>query len=202
MFCTRCGNPVDYGARACGTCGAPRYTLPSAPPVAQASQALRVERGKTAALVVYILMALPGLLPLALGGLYPLFGFALAMLLSGAALFFTGGTFLLPIVAMIAAYVERSVVAGTWLESHFTWAIRTFWLSILWSVIISVVLALLLLGAFGAATSSTPDVAGALVAAGSSYFAALVAWVVLSIWYLYRMVRGLIYLANLRPMYL
>jgi uncharacterized membrane protein len=41
---------------------------------------------------------------------------------------FLGFTF---IVAVIINYVKRSEVKGTWLESHFTWQIRTFWFSAL-----------------------------------------------------------------------
>lgn len=39
------------------------------------------------------------------------------------------------IAAVILNYLRRDEVAGTWLESHFTWQIRTFWWSMLWSVI-------------------------------------------------------------------
>ena len=31
------------------------------------------------------------------------------------------------LVAVIVNYVKRDDVAGTWLESHFRWQIRTFW---------------------------------------------------------------------------
>ena len=34
------------------------------------------------------------------------------------------------IVAIILNYVKRGDVAGTYLESHFTWQIRTFWISL------------------------------------------------------------------------
>ena len=45
---------------------------------------------------------------------------------------FVGVTY---IVAVIVNYVKREEVSGTWLESHFRWQIRTFWFSLLWSVI-------------------------------------------------------------------
>jgi uncharacterized membrane protein len=45
-----------------------------------------------------------------------------------AAGFLTGG--LTSIAGLIIAYVKRDSVAGTYLASHFTWAIRTFWLSL------------------------------------------------------------------------
>jgi len=39
------------------------------------------------------------------------------------------------IVALIINYVKLSEVRGTWLESHFRWQIRTFWFSLLWSLL-------------------------------------------------------------------
>ena len=39
------------------------------------------------------------------------------------------------IVAVVINYVKREDVRGTWLESHFRWQIRTFWFSLLWSII-------------------------------------------------------------------
>ncbi len=49
------------------------------------------------------------------------------------------GTFLFgwpSIIAVIINYVKRSDVRGTWLDSHFSWQIRTFWWAMLWAVII------------------------------------------------------------------
>lgn len=47
------------------------------------------------------------------------------------------------IIAVIINYVKRGDARGTWLESHFTWQIRTFWFSMLWACIIFVTGALL-----------------------------------------------------------
>ena len=47
------------------------------------------------------------------------------------------------IIAVIINYVKRGAARGTWLESHFTWQIRTFWFSMLWAGIIFVTGALL-----------------------------------------------------------
>ena len=46
--------------------------------------------------------------------------------------FMVGITFL---VALIINYVKRPDVEGTFLESHFTWQIRTFWYALLWGII-------------------------------------------------------------------
>ena len=39
------------------------------------------------------------------------------------------------IIAVILNYVKRSDVAGTWLESHFRWQIRTFWFTLVWLLV-------------------------------------------------------------------
>jgi uncharacterized membrane protein len=46
--------------------------------------------------------------------------------------FFIGLTW---IAGVIVNYVRRDAAAGTWLESHFRWQIRTFWFGLLWGVI-------------------------------------------------------------------
>lgn len=49
-----------------------------------------------------------------------------------AASLLIGITFL---VAVIINYVKRQDVQGTFLESHFTWQIKTFWYGLLWGII-------------------------------------------------------------------
>ena len=49
------------------------------------------------------------------------------------------------IIAVILNYVKRGEVAGTWLESHFRWQIRTFWFAALWFAV-AVFLAFTLIG--------------------------------------------------------
>ena len=54
------------------------------------------------------------------------------------------------IIAVIINYVKRSDVRGTYLDSHFSWQIRTFWWAMLFAVTIGVVgLVLLPLLGFG-----------------------------------------------------
>jgi uncharacterized membrane protein len=57
------------------------------------------------------------------------------------------------IVAVVINYIKRDEVAGTWLESHFRWQIRTFWWGLLWGVI-GFVLAFVLIG-FGVLFAAT-----------------------------------------------
>lgn len=47
------------------------------------------------------------------------------------------------IIAVVVNYVKRGDARGTWLESHYTWQIRTFWFAMLWSCLIFVMGALL-----------------------------------------------------------
>lgn len=67
------------------------------------------------------------------------------------------------LVAIVMNYVKRGDVAGSWLESHFRWQIRTFWFGLLWTVISIVTIPI------------------------------LIGWFILlgiSIWLIYRIVRG------------
>ncbi len=43
------------------------------------------------------------------------------------------------IIAVIINYVKRGEARGTWLESHFDWQIRTFWLALAWAVVVGLV---------------------------------------------------------------
>ena len=71
------------------------------------------------------------------------------------------------IIAVILNYVKRSDVRGTWLDSHFSWQIRTFWFALLW-LLVGGVLFITLIG--------IPI--------------AFVLWFGTGIWVLYRIVRG------------
>lgn len=81
------------------------------------------------------------------------------------------------IIAVIINYVKRSEVRATWLDSHFSWQIRTFWFALLWLVI----------GAIAFAT-----VIGIPVA--------VVLWLGTGIWVLYRIIRGWMALLDRKAM--
>ncbi|MDH5485718.1 MAG: hypothetical protein OEY43_10830 [Gammaproteobacteria bacterium] len=49
------------------------------------------------------------------------------------------------IIAVIVSYVKRGDAAGTYLESHFSWLIRTFWFALLW-LLLSIAIALTFFG--------------------------------------------------------
>ncbi len=58
------------------------------------------------------------------------------------------GSFLLgwpSIIAVILNYIYRGEARGTWVESHFTWQIRTFWYAAAWALLVFAVSAPLML---------------------------------------------------------
>jgi uncharacterized membrane protein len=93
------------------------------------------------------------------------------------------GSFLLgwpSIIAVVINYIKRNDARGTWLESHFTWQIRTFWFALLWACLIGVsglVLAIVLVG----------------------FAIWIVGLFVLGIWAIYRIARGWLRLQARQP---
>jgi len=113
--------------------------------------------------------------------IYGLHAFSLLTGILGAATvvgaFLTGWP---SIIAVILNYVKRGDVRGTWLDSHFRWQIRTFWVGLLW-VSLCVLFVLFTLG-----------------------IGIIVAWfpiLLTGVWFIYRVVRGWMALSNRRPMY-
>jgi uncharacterized membrane protein len=113
--------------------------------------------------------------------IYALHAFSLLTGIIGAATvvgaFLTGWP---SIIAVILNYVKRSEVRGTWLESHFRWQIRTFWFGLLW-----VALCLFFV-------------------VGTLGIGIIIAWLPLafvSLWFIYRILRGWLRLRDGRPMY-
>jgi uncharacterized membrane protein len=88
-----------------------------------------------------------------------------------AASLFTGTLTLF--AGIIINYVRREDVQGSWIESHFRWQIKTFWYSLIWMII------------------------------GGVMTLFLVGWAILlatSLWLIYRIVKGWVYLNERRPM--
>ena len=86
---------------------------------------------------------------------------------------FSAGMF--SVVAMVINYVKRDDAAGSWQESHFRWRIRT----VLWA---------------GGLYLVTAPLWVLLLVPG------WIAWSLISIWFLYRVVRGWMNLNNHRAM--
>lgn len=84
---------------------------------------------------------------------YGLHGFAILVGIVGSATVIGSFVGSVPsIVAVILNYLKRRDARGTWLESHYRWQIRTFWLAALWSLVTAIVSGLLLIVLVGIAT--------------------------------------------------
>ena len=81
------------------------------------------------------------------------------------------------IIAVIINYVKRSDVRGTFLDTHFSWQIRTFWWALLWFVIGGLL---------------TVTIIGAVI--GVPLLLAV------GVWVLYRIARGWLALVSAKPM--
>jgi uncharacterized membrane protein len=81
------------------------------------------------------------------------------------------------IIAVINNYVKRDNVRGTFLDSHFSWQIRTFWWSLLWVVI-----------------------AGVLIATIIGMVIGIPLMVLVGLWIFYRIVRGWLALTGRKTM--
>lgn len=81
------------------------------------------------------------------------------------------------VLALLLSYLNRSNAEGTYLESHYTWVISTFWYALLWLIIS----AILFITFFG-----IPVAVFILMFVG--------------IWVLYRMARGVLALLSEKPL--
>jgi uncharacterized membrane protein len=82
---------------------------------------------------------------------------------------------LLLIAAFILDVIKKGDAKGTWLESHFSWRLRSvIWAAILYVITIPLWILFVIPG--------------------------WIAWVIISIWFLYRVVRGWMALNDRRPM--
>jgi uncharacterized membrane protein len=85
------------------------------------------------------------------------------------------------IIAVVISYVKRGEARGTWLESHFSWQIRTFWFALAWAVLVALVSIPLTLIVVGIATWA------------AGMFG-------LGLWAIYRIARGWLRLNDHQPM--
>ena len=118
----------------------------------------------TAALIVYALYGIA-----AIGGV-----------ISSGIVMFAPLVAIAGIVGIIIAYVKRDDARGTWLASHFDWLIRTFWWSLLWSLVVVVVGGILILVLVGLI----------IIPVGLA---------IVSIWVIYRVVRGFLAFNKSQP---
>ena len=83
----------------------------------------------------------------------------------------------LSLLAVIIGAFTRDQVRDTWVESHYSWLLRTFVWGIVWMVIVSFVFIITVIG----------------------IFLLWIPWGILTIWYLYRVIRGWLRLNDGRP---
>ncbi|MDI9244812.1 hypothetical protein [Marinobacter sp. CHS3-4] len=91
----------------------------------------------------------------------PMRNLAVAVYILQALSFFVGGV--TGLAGVIVNYIKLDDVRDTWIEPHFRWQIRTFWIGLLWGVI------------------------------GLMTIFILIGWLILlaiSIWVIYRIVKG------------
>jgi len=77
------------------------------------------------------------------------------------------------IIAIVLNYIKKDEARGTWLDSHFTWQIRTFWWGVVWFVL------------------------------GGLTWIILIGWVVWGVayvWFIYRIAKGWLNLNDNKPM--
>jgi uncharacterized membrane protein len=99
----------------------------------------------------------------------------------GSAFVATAFVFGIPsIIAVIMNYLKRDEARGTYLETHFSWQLRTFWFALFWMVVIGIVSAPLMLVLVGFATW-------------------MLGILVVGIWIIYRVLRGWLRLREGRP---
>lgn len=84
------------------------------------------------------------------------------------------------IIGLVLLYVKRDDARGTWLESHYRWLARTFWYSLLWTVVGWIVLVTLAIVLIGFALGP-------------------IIWFVTSIWVAYRIVKGFLLFQDNKP---
>jgi uncharacterized membrane protein len=110
---------------------------------------------------------------------YALHAFAIAVGIFGAATIVGSFLMSLPsIAAVILNYIKRSDARGTWAESHYRWQIRTFWYSIFWVLVASLLFVTVI---------------------GIPFAFAILGLV--SLWLAYRIGKGWLRLRDARPMY-
>ncbi|MET0509984.1 MAG: hypothetical protein ABWZ78_17655 [Burkholderiaceae bacterium] len=85
----------------------------------------------------------------------------------------------LSVLALVINYIKRPSARGTIFESHFTWQIRTFWWTIFWFVVLAIPFLLLTALTFGLLSFL---------------------FVLPLIWFLYRMIKGLLWLNDGKEM--
>ncbi len=73
------------------------------------------------------------------------------------------------IIGVVINYVKKDDVKDTWIESHFEWQIRTFWIGLAWGIVSFILMLTIVLIPL-----------------------AFIIWIIVSIWIIYRVIKGLL----------
>lgn len=83
----------------------------------------------------------------------------------------------LALLALLVGAITRDSVRGTWVETHYAWLLRTCLWGLFWLVALTVIFFVTVIG----------------------IFLVWIPWGVLTIWYLYRVIRGWLRLNEGKP---
>ena len=83
----------------------------------------------------------------------------------------------LSLVAVVVGAINRDTVRGTWVETHYAYLLSTFLWGIFWLVLLTIGFTVTVIG----------------------FFLLFIPWTILTVWYLYRVIRGWLRLNDGRP---
>jgi uncharacterized membrane protein len=84
------------------------------------------------------------------------------------------------VVAVIIGLMKQNDLRGSYLESHVSWLQRTFWFGLLWIAVCGLITVILVITIVGILIWWLP-------------------WAILTIWYLYRVIKGWLRLNDAQP---
>ena len=86
----------------------------------------------------------------------------------------------LAVVAVVIGFMKEKDLEGSYLKSHVSWLARTFWFGLLWIAVAGVITFILFITVVGILLLWLP-------------------WVILFLWYLYRVIKGWLRLNDGQP---
>ncbi|MEM9388184.1 MAG: hypothetical protein AAGA68_24245 [Pseudomonadota bacterium] len=101
----------------------------------------------------------------------------LSGVLTSAIVLFSFITGIPSLIAVVINYLKRDDARGTWVDSHFGWQIRTFWYALAWTIVAAILFV--------------------------TFIGIPLAWLIfafLTLWVIYRVVRGWLRLRAEQPM--
>jgi uncharacterized membrane protein len=101
------------------------------------------------------------------------------------------------IIAVVINYVKRDEVRGTYLDSHFSWQIRTFWYAM---AAAAITLAITIPFGFLSFLSGFVTFGIGFLGMGVAAVLWFIGFLIIGIWAIYRIARGWLALMDRRPM--